>query len=172
MRRLVIIIAAALMLGASAGSAAAAPVPPVQAGTFIAVLRGANEQPTVMTRALGLAVFNLNADGTELSYAVFVANIDNVTMAHIHLGSLTTPNNGPIVAWLYPSAPPAVLKPGITFGILASGTITQANLVGPLTGQPLSALVDDFMMNDAYVQVHTLAYPAGEIRGEITPVAP
>src|SRR5688572_21321329 len=54
--------------------------------------------------ARGNATFQLSADGTELSYHLSVANIENVFMAHIHQGAAGS--NGPVVVWLYPSTTP------------------------------------------------------------------
>jgi hypothetical protein len=86
-------------------------------------------------------------------------------MAHIHLAPEGT--NGPIVAWLYPSAPPAVLIPGRSDGILAVGTITEDDLVGPLAGMPLEALVAAMRAGLTYANVHTVNREGGEIRGQI-----
>ena len=43
--------------------------------------------------------------------------ITNVLQAHLHRGAAGS--NGPIAVWLYPSAPPASLIPGVTEGALA-----------------------------------------------------
>jgi hypothetical protein len=128
--------------------------------------------------ARGNAIFQLNADGTALSYRLSVANIENVFMAHIHQGPAGT--NGPIVVWLYPSTAP---EPGATgggriAGVISEGTITAANLTGPLTGQALAVLVADLSSGNAYVNVHTndgIAptntgpgdFPGGEVRGQV-----
>ena len=72
----------------------------------------------------------------------------------------------PVVVWLYPSAPPAAGPSGPINGIFASGTITAANLVGQLAGQPLSVLLSSMQNGQAYVNVHTTDFPAGEIRGQ------
>jgi hypothetical protein len=128
-------------------------------------LTGDEEVPARDTQAQGQAIFQLSKDGTELSYRLITANIENVLQAHIHLAPAGT--NGGIVVWLYPSAPPAQLIPGRSNGPLATGTITSANLVGALAGQPLSALVDALNSGGAYVNVHTSQFPPGEIRGQI-----
>jgi hypothetical protein len=128
-------------------------------------LTGAEEVPAVQTRAQGQAVFQLSRDGTELSYRLIVANIQDVLMSHIHMAPAGT--NGGVVVWLYPSGPPPQLIEGRVSGVLATGTITAADLTGALAGQPLSALVDAIRAGNTYVNVHTSAVPSGEIRGQI-----
>ena len=128
--------------------------------------------------ARGSAIFQLNADGTALSYSLIVANIENVFMAHIHQGPVGS--NGDVVVWLYPSTAPGAgpTGGGQIQGVIAEGTITAANLVGALAGQPLSALLADLTSGNAYVNVHTNDgvapintgpgdFPGGEIRGQI-----
>jgi len=108
---------------------------------------------------------SLAADGTTLSYKLLVANIQDVTQAHIHLAPPGVP--GLIIAWLYPAAPPALHIPGGFQGVLAEDVITADDLVGPLDGQPLSALVEAIRSGGAYANVHTVQFPPGEIRGQI-----
>jgi hypothetical protein len=128
--------------------------------------------------AVGNAIFQLNADGTELWYKLIVANIENAFMAHIHRGAPGT--NGPIVVWLYPSTAttPGPLGGGRIQGVIAEGTITAANFIGTLAGQPMSELLALIESGTAYVNVHTNDgvaptnsgpgdYPGGEIRGPI-----
>jgi hypothetical protein len=134
-------------------------------GAFVAPMSGAQEVEPVDTNARGLAVFHLSKDGTELSFRVNVANIENVTMAHIHVGERGV--NGPPVVWLYPSGPPPVEIPGRTNGTLATGTITADDLVGPLEGQTMDDLVDEIHAGNTYVNVHTTEFEDGEVRGQI-----
>lgn len=134
-------------------------------GNFRAVLSGDQEVPPVETNARGQASFRLSKDGSSISFQVNVANIENVTMAHIH--AAPAGQNGGVVVWLYPSAPPMQLLPGKTNGILVQGVITQDDLVGSLEGQELSDLLELFATGWAYVNVHTLQFPAGEVRGQI-----
>ena len=86
----------------------------------------------VETDAQGHAIFLLSKDGLSLDYRLIAANISNVTQAHIHVGPPGV--NGPIGVWLYPStSPPANPAGGGPHdGPLAAGTITAANLIGPL----------------------------------------
>jgi hypothetical protein len=161
MRRLIVVLAVFALFVAGAVPALSAN----SAKNFRTHLTGAEEVPAVETRAQGQAIFKLSPDGTELHYKLIVANIENVTMAHIHLAPVG--QNGGVVAWLYPKAPPPQLIPGRVQGVLAEGTITAANLVGDLAGQPLSALIDHMNKDNAYVNVHTSQFPGGEVRGQI-----
>jgi len=120
--------------------------------TYTAQLSGANEASPVDTRARGAAILQLNADGTELKYRLIASNIDDVTMAHIHVGAVG--QNGPFVAWLYGPTSDG----GAQNGVLATGTITADDLVGSLAGQTLEDLVALIESGDAYVNVHTAAY--------------
>ena len=138
---------------------------PMNTGTFVAHLSGGEEVPSAETRARGQAIFKLGKEKETLEYYLIVANIENVTMAHIHLGFTGT--NGPVVAWLYPPAPPMVLIEGRFDGILAAGTLSAADLVGPLAGMDFEALIDAIRNGETYVNVHTLQFPGGEVRGQI-----
>ena len=134
---------------------------------------GGLESPPRSTHAQGQAILKLSHDGSSLSYRLIAANIDNVVAAHIHLGPIGV--NGPIVAFLYGPAAPAG---GGQNGVLSTGTITAANLIGPLAGKPLSDLVAAMESGNAYVNVHTNDgvdppntgpgdFPGGEVRGNL-----
>jgi hypothetical protein len=131
---------------------------------FSVHLTGGQEVPPNASQANGQAIFHLRNNGTELHYKLIVANIYNVSASHIHIAPAGV--NGGVVVWLYPSAPPGVLIPGRTDGVLAEGVITSANLVGSLAGQDLSALIEHLVNGNAYVNVHTQQFPGGEIRGQ------
>lgn len=132
---------------------------------FRAHLSGAQEVPPVDTRAQGQAIFQLSLDGTSIHYQLNVANIHDVLQAHIH--NAPAGENGSVVVWLYPDEPPPVLIPGRFQGVLAAGVITAADLVGPLAGQTLQALLEEMDAGNTYVNVHTVANPGGEIRGQV-----
>ena len=121
----------------------------------------------------GQFIGHLSKDGTALEYKLIASNISNVVAAHIHLGQ--PGSNGPVVAFLFGPAAPGE---GRTDGVLATGTITAANLVGPLAGHPLSDLIDAMGSGNTYANVHTNDgvaptntgpgdFPGGEIRGDI-----
>jgi CHRD domain len=77
-------------------------------------------------------------------------------MAHIHMARAG--QNGLIVVWLYPSTAPNLTAPlgqGRLDGVIAEGTITAGDFVGPLAGHPLSDLLEAFEDGTAYVNAHT-----------------
>jgi hypothetical protein len=167
MKRLFSVLAAGLLtLGLVGGATAAGPT------NYIAFLSGDNEIPVRATDGHGVAIFHLSPDGTELRYRLNVDDINNVVASHIHLG--TADVNGPVVLFLFTAAPAG----GAFEGTISSGTATAADLVGPLAGMPLSALIAAMDSGAAYVNVHTNDgvaptntgpgdFPGGEIRGQV-----
>ena len=146
------------------------------AADFVAApLSGDEEVPANASKARGNATFNVSEDGTQITYKLIASNLENAFMAHIHRGAAGA--NGPVVAFLFGPVSPGG---GRTDGVLATGTITAANLIGPLLGQPLSALLAEMQAGNAYVNVHTNDgvdpgntgpgdLPGGEIRSQIRP---
>jgi hypothetical protein len=141
-------------------------------------LQGRYEVPVRDTDAQGQAIFRVADDGQSVDYKLIAANIDNAFMAHIHMAPAGT--NGPIVVWLYPStAPvPGPIGQGRVDGVIAEGTFTAANFVGPLAGHPMSDLLAAIGAGNAYVNIHTNDgvdgvntgpgdFPGGEVRGQL-----
>lgn len=146
-----------------------------QAASFVSPLAGDEEVPARDTQARGNAVYDLSEDGLSIHYKVVASNIDNITMSHIHLAAKGV--NGSIVCFLFG---PVAAGGGRSNGILAEGTITAANLIGPLAGHPLSDLIAAMRAGNTYTNVHTNDgvdppntgagdFPGGEIRGQIRP---
>ena len=174
--RLLVIAAAsgAALLTACSESAPTAPetfaVPLIELRTdrqshhFVAVQSGAEEVPPVATQGRGTAVFSLSPDGTELSFRLITANVANITQAHIHLAPRGV--NGPIVVFLFGLVPAGVSSTGV----LATGTIVQSDLIPRPAigfGGTMAELVAELRSGGAYVNVHTLAFPGGEVRGQV-----
>jgi hypothetical protein len=129
---------------------------------WMAVLTGANEVPPTGSAGTGLALLGFDPGLTALRVLLLVSNLRQAMVAHIHIGR--PGENGPIVLFLFgPVAPMDIGAPTV----LTNGTFTAANLTGPLMGMPLSVLAQQIMAGNAYVNVHTVAHPNGEIRGQI-----
>jgi hypothetical protein len=137
--------------------------------TFKTTLSGNGEVPPINTQATGSATFTVTTNKNSMSYQIHVINIDKVTMAHIHSGKIG--QNGPVVVTLFQSKAATTTSSPVKNGILSQGTITSANLEGPLKGKQISDLVKLINDGNAYANVHTKQNPKGEIRGQISSVA-
>ncbi len=139
---------------------------------FESDLSGDNEVPPVETPAYGQGIYKLVDGGTRLTFSHLFANLNNVVMAHLHLAP--EGQNGPVVASLMPPAAPG----GGAIDQL-SGELTTQDLVGPLHGLPLDALIAAIQAGTIYVNIHTNDgvappnsgpgdFPAGELRGQLS----
>jgi hypothetical protein len=134
---------------------------------YIATLNGQNERPTaVVTNATGS--FTLADDGAQMTYVLNVSGLTGtVSGAHIHAiprsGVAPADTTGGIVVNLNPAT-------NVATGLLAQGTITQANILGlggaaAISMDSLRTLIN---AGRTYVNVHTTpSNPAGLIRGTI-----
>lgn len=136
-------------------------------GEWEAELSGDEEVPPVDTEAEGEASFEMSEDGSAILYEVEVEDIAGVFGGHIHYAPRG--QNGPIVVCLYPSTSVCFGAPtGEVEGVLVTGSITAADLTGPLTGMTLGDLIALLNSGNAYVNFHTLPnHPGGEIRGQV-----
>lgn len=137
---------------------------------FAAVLSGAQEVPPVQTDAAGVASLRLDDATGELAYLVTSRGLEQTVAAHIHLGE--EGENGPIVAALFGPVPGGIDRDGtLTRGTLADDRVTE--LPGETEQDPpvfdgtVESLVDELTSGNAYVNVHTVENPDGEIRGQV-----
>jgi aldose sugar dehydrogenase len=130
---------------------------------FGAVLMGDEEVPPVMSDGSAVAMFMLQPDGT-LEFDLWATGpIEQATQAHIHLGART--QNGPPVAFLYGPSAGENFQAG---DLIASGVLSDAEVMA-LTrfDGTVSSLAERMRQGRAYVNLHTVANPGGEVRGQI-----
>lgn len=137
---------------------------------FLTRLSGLQEVPSVSTDASGTFFASL-ADGV-LDYNLRYDGIETpVLFAHIHLGQART--NGGVIAFLCdnsgnaPTGTPACPQTGGE----VTGSISAEDIIG-LEDQGIAQgefeeLVVALRRGAAYANVHSQAFPAGEIRGQI-----
>ena len=131
---------------------------------FSGPLTGMEEVPPVNTNSTGISIFELINNNT-LNFKLNVTNMDNIKAAHIHLGNFS--ENGDVVATLFNSSK----TPTDTInGTLGKGKISSTDLQGPLQEKTISDLIKFINNTQTYVNIHTVDYPNGEIRGQITTV--
>jgi hypothetical protein len=120
-------------------------------GSFNTIMTGVQERPAVVTDATGWAVFSLNAAMDVLQYHVYVTDIMTASAAHLHPGFPW--ESGPPEIPLYLPGDPDPFGTGNPI----SGSV-------PIT-EPHKLL--NLISGHYYLNVHSPAYPAGEIRGQV-----
>lgn len=130
-------------------------------GRFVAFLSGDEEVPPVETEANGLASISITRAGHAIRFRLLTQGLEEIIQAHIHVGPAG--ENGPPVVFLFDS----MGEPVTVDGLLSTGMFTADDLIGPLAGQPLSSLIEAIQNGNTYVNVHTSAFPGGEIRGQL-----
>jgi hypothetical protein len=116
---------------------------------FLALATGAQETPSVDTPAVGFARFSLTAEG-KLNYEVTVTGLKGApTAMHLHRARAGQP--GDVVYPLATPSPSAATTGSVEF--------KQEDLA-------------DLMTQGLYLNIHTDAFPAGEIRGQVVPSPP
>lgn len=111
----------------------------------------------VDSRGRGSA-FAVSRNGESLGIKIsFRRTTGPVVMAHFHLGQKGT--NGPVVANLTP-----YIK-----GNRVIATINASDVVGPLAEgeDPYLNLLNELAAGNIYINLHTEANPAGELRGQV-----
>lgn len=157
-----IILAASLLLaaGLTQSSCSDSITEPVLQNDFTATLSGANERPNANTStATGTATVTLTQ--SSLTFSISVTGLTSPTAAHIHVGKASV--SGGIILGLTPATPPT----GSFTGVFNSGTVSASDLAGAAVS--LASLAALIRNGDAYINVHTVALPGGEIRGQLVP---
>lgn len=130
-------------IGVSLGGVALGMVGSAQAETsFVFLLQPSQEVPPTPSQASGVCVATLN-DAQDALSVTCTHNVQNVTAAHIHRA-------------------PRGVNGGVIFPF--------PNAASPITGTWMNLTpqdVQDLMAAGLYVNVHSTAFPGGEIRGQI-----
>ena len=134
---------------------------------FAAAVSGADQIPSNDSAATGVATMTADGAQAELRFTLVTHGAEGATQAHIHLGEAD--ENGGVAAFLFGFEAAGVTRNGI----LATGELTEADLIakGDFDGS-MAQLLDRLRAGAAYVNVHTLALPPGEIRGQLGPLPP
>ena len=127
-------------------------------GAFQAQLTGAESVPgPVDTEAVGNAVVTVTPNGVR--YTLVVNNAVAVVAAHIHCAPVGAA--GPVGVTLFAGAPVTMN------GVLAQGPILGPDGPNGCGWDTLDDVIAAMESGDTYVNVHTLANLAGEIRGQL-----
>ena len=129
--------------------------------TYAVQLHPANEVPPVNSHAFGSAFVTFNPFNNNIAFEVHASGIASPTMAHIHRGAAGV--NGPVIINFATSS--GQIAGGRASGVGSITTFQSANLLPT----DLIALSNAPSAAGYYVNVHSTAFPGGEIRGQLVP---
>jgi CHRD domain-containing protein len=168
MKRLVAVITATTLLLGVVGVAMANGES--DRNSFKARLGGYQEVPAINTTGAASLKATVNSAGTVLTYTLTYQGLSGPAgAAHIHFGQPGV--NGAVVLWLCggggkPACPAA--------GVAITGTVNAGDVAalpgvaaqGMVAGD-LASVLKAMRAGVAYANIHTAAFPGGEIRGQI-----
>jgi CHRD domain-containing protein len=134
-----------------------------------AVLLGVHETPSVSTPAVGRFRAVIDEDSGVVNFTLSYEGLSgSATASHLHFGERHVA--GGVMMWVCGGGGQPVCPTGTSAEI--TGTITAANVTGPVNqgiaaGEFAEAL-DAVRAGASYVNVHTAAFPPGEIRGQVS----
>lgn len=121
-------------------------------------LTGSNAVPPTGSQATGSATFDISGDSVQ--FTIQVNGITGVTLAHLHAGAPA--GSGPVAVQLFTNS-----GTGPIDGTLTSDSFAQ----GDIRGMSFDELVDQMRAGHVYLDIHTLTFPDGEVRGQVRPVS-
>lgn len=158
-------LAAALTLSAAAAQAAT---------VFTATLTGDQQVPPVVTDASGSATLTLNDAMDALAYEITVMGIDVADFTGGHFHSAPAGANGPVIfGFQGPVGGPVddvdgdLTLIGDMMGFTVSGVWDGAE---GRNGMTLADDIATFLSGGVYINIHSTAFPSGEVRGQVAPI--
>lgn len=138
---------------------------------FKARLSGEQEVPPVSTETRGRFKIEFDDDFAGAEFKLRIRDGQRVTMVHIHCAR--EGQNGPVVAWLA-----GFHERGwdVDGKWIDNATLTDDNVIAsnpadnptcPNMIENLTDLAEAMLDGNTYVNVHTIAVPSGEVRGQI-----
>lgn len=171
MRRIVLVF---VVVSVAVVAARSLPIGASQERGLRATLSGFDEVPAVSTVASGSFVAKVGPGDESVAWTLSYDGIaGSVTQSHIHFAMPRT--NGGVAVWLCSNLASPPTPPGVPVcpspGGTVSGVIEAADVAGP-SGQgiapgELAEFLRAVRAGATYVNVHSSAFPGGEIRGQI-----
>ena len=155
MTKLLTVIATLCLTTALAG--------PLQAKElFKAKLSGGNEVPPVETDTSGRAFLRLNNSETRFEITLRVRDGEDITQAHIHCAP--EGSNGAVVVFL---AGLNVMGHDVDGKWISEASFESDDIINDACGATTEELAQSMRDGLAYVNVHSVINPRGEIRGQL-----
>jgi len=142
---------------------------PREKNVLFARMVSSQEVPAVVGSGSGSFKAVISEDDTSISFEIEYANLQaDILQGHVHVG-LPFTNGGISIFFCGGGAQPAC--PVGTSGTI-TGTMTAANMDPRATGQGVAqgdfaALLVALRKGITYANLHTMKFPAGEVRGQV-----
>lgn len=142
--------------------------------TFTTVATGAQQgHDGVQTTTTATLVTTFDEGMDFLQYTLSVKNGVNITQAHYHCAAAG--ENGPVVAFLFGFVANGV---SVRSGKLSSGRLHNSDILSDVTDFKnttvcgitivnIASLYEAILQRRIYLNVHTILYPGGEVRGQV-----
>ncbi|PNH12773.1 hypothetical protein TSOC_000301 [Tetrabaena socialis] len=149
--------------------------PAAPAGSVVAEI-SLGPTGSVKSSGKGMVRLVMGPNSTHSLDVILMGNMPNVPMAHIHVGDKNTAGPVALAVLPYLMAPPlATINPAVSFTgtLMFKVPFTSADLAAfsGVAGVTPAAAEATFRMQLSqemlYVNVHTMMYPGGEIRGNL-----
>lgn len=167
---------------AALAAAVAMPMAGAKAEIFHANLNGFNEigvfppgeTGAILTDGRATLQLTLNRQAQTATYTLKWSGLTSPpTQSHIHFGKVHVP--GQVIVFLCATAPTPAPTGTPSCGTGTSGTVTGTLSPANVLAQPsqnikagdFDALEDALESNTAYANLHTVNFPAGEVRGQV-----
>lgn len=139
-----------------------------QAQTFVAVLDGLQENPSISTAAIGLCIVTIAEDEQSLAVQLTYNPLEGgaAVAAHIHVAREFV--NGGIVIHLCGSGgkPPCPTPSGQVTATVTAADVVEVAAQGIAAGE-LAEVIRAMRRGATYVNVHSERFPGGEIRAQL-----
>jgi CHRD domain len=165
-----LIVATGALVGAGAVAVAG-----TDGGDIKETLSGYEENMAVSTPGVGEFSARINSADETIRYTLSFAGIPtDVRQAHIHFEKRT--NNGPIVTWLCDSAanpsprastPECPAAGGTVEGVIERDDVGTGSAAQGISAGEWEEFVQAIRAGVTYVNVHSVAFPGGEVRSQI-----
>ena len=130
---------------------------------YAAELRGANETPPNGSAAFGSALVTIDPVNSTIAFEENQSGVANPTVSHIHRGAAGVA--GPVIINFVTGTAPLVFQGTRATGSGAISAFQSASF----TAADLTNLSSASTANGFYVNYHSMAFPGGEIRGQLVP---
>ena len=162
------IVGLRVQLGLAIALALAVVSTAAQAQTFAVVLDGLQENPSISTAAIGLFIATIADDEQSINVMLSYNPLEGgmVLAAHIHVAREFV--NGGIVINLCGAGgkPPCPTPSGQVTATVTAADVVEVAAQGIAAGE-LAEVIRAMRRGATYVNVHSTAFPGGEIRAQI-----